>query len=723
MKMNKKKGIISLILMAVVIIFLGFTTAVGFGKTGTGAMRNIKLGLDLAGGVSITYQVEDENPTAEQMSDTIYKLQLRVEQYSTEASVYQEGDDRISIEIPGVTDANQILDELGKPGSLEFQTSDGESVITGADVQTASVQSGQDDMGNAEYSVELVLNDEGTQKFADATEANIGQPISIIYDGETISSPTVQSAITGGTAYITGNFTYEEADNLASTIRIGGLQLELKELRSNVVGAQLGEEAISTSLMAGAIGFGLVFIFMICVYYLPGLAAGIALVIYTELVLVILNAFNVTLTLPGIAGIVLSIGMAVDANVIIFARVREEMARGKSIKNALKAGFQKAMSAIIDGNVTTLIAAAVLWFMGSGTVKGFAQTLAIGIVVSMFTALVITRIIVFAFYAVGLRGEKLYYHPKKERQPIDFIGKKKYFFTLSIAVMLIGLGVLGYNYSQGRGAFAYGLEFEGGTSTTVDFDKDYTINEIDQEIVPVVEEVTGDNNVQTQKVEGSNQVIIKTVALDLDQREALNQALVDNFQVDADTITAENISSTVSSEMRQDAVVAVLTAAVFMLLYIWLRFKDIRFATSAVLALLHDVVVVILFYAVSRIAIGSTFIACILTIVGYSINATIVIFDRIREELRYQTRSTDLKLLVNKSVTETLTRSIYTNLTTFIMVAVLYILGVSSIREFALPLIVGIVWGAYSSVCITAALWYVMKTKIGGKKTAGKGKK
>lgn len=723
MKMNKKKGIISLILMAVVIIFLGFTTAVGFGKTGTGAMRNIKLGLDLAGGVSITYQVEDENPTAEQMSDTIYKLQLRVEQYSTEASVYQEGDDRISIEIPGVTDANQILDDLGKPGSLEFQTSDGESVITGADVQTASVQSGQDDMGNAEYSVELVLNDEGTQKFADATEANIGQPISIIYDGETISSPTVQSAITGGTAYITGNFTYEEADNLASTIRIGGLQLELKELRSNVVGAQLGEEAISTSLMAGAIGFGLVFIFMICVYYLPGLAAGIALVIYTELVLVILNAFNVTLTLPGIAGIVLSIGMAVDANVIIFARVREEMARGKSIKNALKAGFQKAMSAIIDGNVTTLIAAAVLWFMGSGTVKGFAQTLAIGIVVSMFTALVITRIIVFAFYAVGLRGEKFYYHPKKERQPIDFIGKKKYFFTLSIAVMLIGLGVLGYNYSQGRGAFAYGLEFEGGTSTTVDFDKDYTINEIDQEIVPVVEEVTGDNNVQTQKVEGSNQVIIKTVTLDLDQREALNQALVDNFQVDADTITAENISSTVSSEMRQDAVAAVLTAAVFMLLYIWLRFKDIRFATSAVLALLHDVVVVILFYAVSRIAIGNTFIACILTIVGYSINATIVIFDRIREELRYQTRSTDLKLLVNKSVTETLTRSIYTNLTTFIMVAVLYILGVSSIREFALPLIVGIVWGAYSSVCITAALWYVMKTKIGGKKTAGKGKK
>ena len=715
--MNRKKGIITLVAAVVALIGFTFIAVFGLDSGKTGSAANIKLGLDLAGGVSITYEVVgDEEPSAADMSDTIFKLQQRVEAYSTEAQVYQEGTDRINIEIPGVSDANAILDELGKPGSLEFQTSDGESVITGADVKTASVQSGQDDMGNAEYSVELVLNEEGTKKFADATEANIGQPISIIYDGETISSPTVQSAITGGTAYITGNFTYEEAENLASTIRIGGLQLELTELRSNVVGAQLGEEAISTSLLAGAIGFAIVFFFMIFVYYLPGLASGIALFIYIELVLVILNAFNVTLTLPGIAGIVLSIGMAVDANVIIFARVREEMARGKSVRNSLKTGFQKAMSAIVDGNVTTLIAAAVLWFRGSGTVKGFAQTLAIGIIVSMFTALVITRLIIFAFYALGLKKENLYYHEKKERAPFNFLKRKKYFFTLSIAIMVIGLGIMGFNQSQGKGFFAYGLEFEGGTSTTVDFGKDYSIKEIDQEIVPVVEEVTGDHNVQTQKVEGTNQVIIKTVTLDLDEREALNQALAENFQVDPATITAENISSTVSSEMRHDAIIAVLTAAVFMLLYIWLRFKDLRFATSAVLALLHDVVVVILFYAVSRIAIGNTFIACILTIVGYSINATIVIFDRIREELHYKTRTTDMEALVNRSINETLTRSIYTNLTTFVMVAVLYVLGVSSIKEFALPLMVGIVWGAYSSVCITGALWYVMKTKIGAKK-------
>ena len=707
--MKKSRGIVSLIVTVVLIALLGFTTVVGFGSKHSGAAKNIKLGLDLEGGVSITYQVKDKNPTEKEMSDTIYKLQKRVEQYSTEATVYQEGDDRINIEIPGVTNANEILDELGKPGSLEFQTEDGETVITGSDVKTATAKSGEDEMGNNEYTVELSLTDEGSEKFADATEANVGKQIAIIYDGETISAPRVESAITGGVAYITGSFTYEEAESLASTIRIGGLKLELEELRSNVVGAQLGEQAISTSIKAGAIGLAIVFLFMIFVYYLPGLASSLALIIYTELVLVILNAFEVTLTLPGIAGIILSIGMAVDANVIIFARVREEMTYGKSVRNSLKTGFQKAMSAIVDGNVTTLIAAAVLWLKGSGSVKGFAQTLAIGIIVSMFTALVITRMIVYAFYAVGLRSEKLYYRPKKEREPIDFLSKKKIFFAASVAVILLGFVFMGVNSSKGSGAFEYSLEFKGGTSTTVPFEKDYSIEEIDKEIVPVVEKVTGDHNVQTQKVAGSNQVVIKTKTLELDEREALNQAMVDEFGVKAEEITAENISATVSNEMRQDAIIAVIIATICMLLYIWFRFKDIRFATSAVVALLHDVLVVLAFYAAARVSVGNTFIACMLTIVGYSINATIVIFDRIREELHYKTRTTDLKVLVNKSITQTLTRSIYTSLTTFVMVAVLFVLGVSSIKEFALPLMVGIVCGGYSSVCITGALWYVMK--------------
>ena len=744
--MKKSKGIISLILTVVLIALLGFTTVVGFGKGQTGAAKNIKLGLDLEGGVSITYQVKGDTPSKEDMSDTIYKLQKRVEQYSTEATVYQEGDNRISIEIPGVTDANEILSELGQPGSLYFikeKDSDGNPnygldtsghyvlaksmdelkeegsvVLTGTDIKSAKSGSYQDSTTGAnENVVQLSMTKEGTEKFAEATKAakEAKETIAIYYDGELISVPSVNAEITDGQAMIEGNMSYEEAEQLASTIRIGGLSVELEEIRSNVVGAQLGEEAISTSLMAGAIGLAIVFVFMCVVYLLPGFASSLALVIYTGLILVLLNAFDITLTLPGIAGIILGIGMAVDANVIIFARVKEELTAGKSVKSALNAGFHKAMSAILDGNITTLIAAAVLWLKGSGTVKGFAQTLALGIVVSMFTALVITRMIVYAFYAVGIRNTKLYGRIKEERAPIDFLGKRKIFFAVSVAVILIGFVFMGVNAGTGKGALNYSLEFKGGTSTNVTFDKAYTLKEIDETMIPDLEKVTDDPNIQVQTVANSNQVIFKTQTLDLEKREAFAKYMADKFGVEEKDITTENISSTVSSEMRVDAIIAVAIATVFMLLYIWLRFKDIRFATSAVVALIHDVLVVLAFYVIARISVGNTFIACMLTIVGYSINATIVIFDRIREEMKTKKRGEELDVLVNRCITRTLTRSIYTSLTTFVMVAVLFIMGVSSIKEFALPLMVGIICGAYSSVCITGALWYVMKTKIGKK--------
>lgn len=744
--MKKSKGIISLILTVVLIALLGFTTVVGFGKGQTGAAKNIKLGLDLEGGVSITYQVKGDTPSKEDMSDTIYKLQKRVEQYSTEATVYQEGDNRISIEIPGVTDANEILSELGQPGSLYFikeKDSDGNPnygldssghyvlaksidelkeegsvVLTGTDIKSAKSGSYQDSTTGAnENVVQLSMTKEGTEKFAEATKAakEAKETIAIYYDGELISVPSVNAEITDGQAIIEGNMSYEEAEQLASTIRIGGLSVELEEIRSNVVGAQLGEEAISTSLMAGAIGLAIVFVFMCVVYLLPGLASSLALVIYTGLILVLLNAFDITLTLPGIAGIILGIGMAVDANVIIFARVKEELTAGKSVKSALNAGFHKAMSAILDGNITTLIAAAVLWLKGSGTVKGFAQTLALGIVVSMFTALVITRMIVYAFYAVGIRNTKLYGRIKEERAPIDFLGKRKIFFAVSVAVILVGFVFMGVNAGTGKGALNYSLEFKGGTSTNVTFDKAYTLKEIDETMIPDLEKVTDDPNIQVQTVANSNQVIFKTQTLDLEKREAFAKYMADEFGVEEKDITTENISSTVSSEMRVDAIIAVAIATVFMLLYIWLRFKDIRFATSAVVALIHDVLVVLAFYVIARISVGNTFIACMLTIVGYSINATIVIFDRIREEMKTKKRTEELDTLVNRCITRTRTRSIYTSLTTFVMVAVLFVMGVSSIKEFALPLMVGIICGAYSSVCITGALWYVMKTKIGKK--------
>lgn len=710
--MKKSRAVLTLLLTLALTGVLLFTAAAGWGADGKGAAKNIKLGLDLAGGVSITYQaVGDEEPSVEDMADTIYKLQKRVEGYSTEAEVYQEGSDRINIEIPGVSDANAILEELGKPGSLQFQTMDGAVVLEGTDVADARAGSVTDSMQNKKYVVELTLTDEGATKFAVATAANVGKQIAIIYDGEVISAPTVNEAIGGGTARISGQFTYEEAEQLASTIRIGGLSLELQEMRSNVVGAKLGEEAIETSLVAGAIGFGLVVIFMMIAYRIMGLAAGIALTTYVGLVMVLLNGFDMTLTLPGIAGIILSIGMAVDANVIIFARVREELATGKTVKSSMKIGFQKALSAIVDGNITTLIAALVLALKGSGSVKGFAQTLALGIVVSMFTALVVTRLVLNALYALGLKDVK-WFGMMKEQKTINFLAKKHICFAVSAVLIIGGLVLMGVNAGSGKGALAYSLEFQGGTATTVEFNEDMSIEDIDAKVVPVVSEVTGDNDIQTQKVAGTNQVIIKTKELDLTGREELNARIAESFGVDETTITAENISGAISKEVKNDAIVSVIIATICMLIYIWIRFKDIRFATSAVAALLHDVLVVLAFYAAARVSVGNTFIACMLTIVGYSINATIVIFDRIRENLAEMKKKDSLDAVVNDSITQTLTRSIYTSLTTFAMVAVLYVMGVASIKEFALPLMVGIICGAYSSVCITGALWYLMKTKI-----------
>lgn len=701
-------------------LILILAATVAFCILGVNNMKNIKLGLDLDGGVSITYQASEENPSAVDMADTIYKLQKRAENYSNEASVYQEGSNRINIDIPGVSDANAILQELGKPGSLQFVTfaydesgnvtGIGDVVIEGADVQTAGVAQHEGKAGESDsYEVGLTLTADGAKKFADATTANVGKQIAIIYDDEIVSAPVVNEPITGGQCSITGNFDYDTAFNLASTIRLGALKLELTELRSNVVGARLGQQAIATSLKAGLIGFLIVIAIMLFLYRVAGLAASVALSMYVGLILILLDAFEITLTLPGIAGIILSIGMAVDANVIIFTRIKEELGLQRSVGEAIHAGFNKALSAIVDGNVTTIIAAAVLYFRGSGTVRGFAQTLALGIILSMVTALFITRWLLNAFYALGADSAELYGTKKPVEKPYHFVKKSKIAYGISLAVIVLGFVLMGVNKAGTGDILNYGLDFKGGTSTNVTFNEDLTLDEISESVVPVVVEATGDMSPQVQKVAGTNEVLIRTTSLDTDARLKLNDALADAFQVDKELITAENISGSVSAEMKRDAIVAVVMATILMLLYIWFRFKNIYFASSAVLALVHDVLVTLTFYALFKWSVGSTFIACMLTIVGYSINATIVIFDRIRENLKEEKNiNKTTEEIVDLSITETLSRSLFTSLTTFVMVFCLFIFGVSSIREFALPLMAGIICGGYSSVCVTGPLWNLM---------------
>jgi len=754
--MKKSKAVIILLVLVALLAGITYVDIWGVNAEGSGSAADIKLGLDLAGGVSITYQVVgDENPSATDMSDTIAKLQQRVWNYSTEANVYQEGSNRINIEIPGVTDANAILQELGKPGTLYFIAEtgsdgssnysyqaysnadgstgyayslnktieeleeDGQVVLVGTDIKDAQAGTYTDSMGSTVYAVDLTMTEEGKEKFAEATRKayDAGESIGIYYDEAFVSVPSVNAVLTDGTAQITGMSSYQGAESLASTIRIGGLKLELEELHSKVVGAQLGVEAIDTSLKAGAIGLIIVIVFMIFIYFMMGVASTLGLLIYTALIILLIKGFDMTLTLSGIAGIILSIGMAVDANVIIFARIREEIAAGRTVKSAIKTGFDKALSAIIDGNITTLIAAAVLWLLGPGTIKGFAQTLALGIVLSMFTALVIVRWVMNAFYALGLQDAK-WYGKTRERKPIKFVERKTVFFAISLVLVIGGFVAMGANQVATGEFLNFSLEFKGGTQTSVTFQESRTLEEINTEIVPLFEEIAG--AVQIQTVQDSNEVIFKTNSLSVEQREELNLMFSDYFGVAEDLITSETISSTISNEMRSDTIIAVIIAIICMLIYIRIRFSDIRFGISSIIALLHDVLVVVAFYAAARVSVGNTFIACILTIVGYSINATIVIFDRVRENM-ITMKKEDLKVIVNTSITQTLRRSIFTSLTTFVMVAVLFVLGVTSIRDFALPLMVGIACGAFSSVCIAGPLWYVFRTKF-SQKTASKGK-
>ena len=734
MKKTKRKAVINLIIFFLLLAGGIYMAIAGVGQNESGKTANVPLGLDLQGGLSVTYEIQDEKPTSDEIKATVDKLQRRVDAYSSEGEVYQEGNDRITVEIPLNTekvDAHDVLDELGQPGQLLFLDSENytiwqqnqnngtndayEAVLTGSDIKNA--QAGVDDSGTVkDYVVQLQFTDEGAQKFATATAANIGKPIYIIYDGAVASAPTVQSAITDGNAVINKISSYDEAESLASTIKIGALPLELKQIQYNIVGAKLGQKAVSTSLIAGAIGFGLVCILMIVLYRFPGFIASLALTGYVVLMLLILSIRHITLTLPGIAGIILSIGMAVDANVIIFTRIREEISAGSGVRAAVKAGFSKALSAILDGNITTLIATVVLMILGSGSIKGFAVTLMLGIVLSMFTALFVTKMLLNSFLELGVQNPKMY-GKAKEPKIHGYVKNFKICGVASLIVIIAGLAFLGVNHSRIGKSLNYSLEFTGGTSTTATFAEDdvYTLERAESEVAPVIAETAGIDagTIQIQTVEGNNQVIFKTSELTEEQSAKIDDLLKSQFK--ATEVDNQSISSTISGEMKKDAIVAIAVSSVLMLLYIAFRFSDVKFGVSAVLALVHDVLVVFAAYSIGTLSVGNTFIACMLTIVGYSINATIIIFDRIRENMRTQDSKESLEELVNKSIGQTFTRTIYTFLTTFIMVFVLFVMCVTSLKEFTFTLMLGIVCGAYSSVCITGPLWYTMKKKFSKK--------
>lgn len=722
---KKNKSIVLLCISIVVILASVFVTIFGCTSLAGGAAKNITLGLDLRGGVSITYEVQDEEFTQEDIDDTIYKLQLRVAEYSTDASVYQEGTDRITVEIPGVYDTETIVEELGRPGSLQFVTYDETDEdgnvdyenptvwLEGSDVENATAGSQTDSTtGSVEYVVQLVLTDEGAEIFADVTEQYLNETVYILYDDEIVSAPTVNSTITDGNCVIEGMEDWEEASTLASTIRIGTLSLDLEQVSSKVVSAKLGTDAVTTALLAGFIALALIIIFMIAYYRIPGVATALALVFYTAAELLLINAFDLTLTISGIAGIILSIGMAVDGNVIINARIKEELVLERSVEQAIKMGFKKSTAAILDGNITTLIVAIVLLIFGSGSIQGFGMTLAIGIVLSVCTSLLVSRLLVECFYGIGLKKAGFYASVKASKKKVfDFVGKKAIWFAIAIVCIAAGIVSIVVNGVSGNGFMNFNIEFTGGYSTTVEFADDYSIEEFNDEIKPAIAEIIGSTDIEGQKSTGTTEYVIKTPELESSVWNDMKDMLVSDYGADEESMAYEYISSTVSSGLQRDAVLSLIIAGVCMLLYIWIRFRQFKFAISSVMALCHDVLIVISFYALFRLSVGSSFIACILTIVGYSINATIVIFDRVRENMKNNDLNYDLKLVINTSIWQSISRSIFTSATTFIMVAFLYIMGVETMRAFALPLAIGIIAGAFSSVFLAGSLYYLMTNK------------
>ena len=724
MKKTKRNAVL-VIIAFLLILGVAIYTAI-FGVADRGKVEYIKLGLDLKGGLSVTYEIQEDDYSDKDLEDTKYKIEQRVEAYTNEYSVYEDGDKKITAEIPGVTNADEILNALNIEGKLEFLDPDNytkwsqgqeyEAALTGDDIKNATA--GIDSDNGNDNVVQLAFTDEGAQKFADVTAANVGNIVYIIYDNKVVSAPTVQSAITGGSAEINKIGSYEEAEQLATTIRIGALPLTLKQVRSNIVGATLGSDAISTSLKAGAIGIALVFLIMIIVFRIPGLVASFALAFYTILDLLVLNLFNVTLTLPGIAGVILSVGMAVDANVIIFTRIKEELADGKSVKQAVKGGFHNALSAIIDGNVTTLIAALVLGIFGTGTIKGFAITLAIGVVLSVFTALAVSQSLLTALVNLGVTDAK-YFGVAREPKKTNFVKAGKFCMLGSLIVIIACFCMMPVNNKSKGSPLNFSVEFAGGTSLTVGFDKEYSLSEAEKDIVPVIAEAAGigEAGISVQTVSGTNEIVFKMPELSDDGTDDSQMSKVRNALTDklgADVKEANVISGSVSSEMSKNAIFSVILAAILMLIYIAIRFHDVKFGASAVIALLHDVAMVFCLYIILRLTVGNTCIACLLTIVGYSINATIIIFDRVRENIGVmKPKKATYKDIVNLSINQTFSRTIYTSLTTFVTIFVLYIMGVASIKEFALTLMAGVVIGAYSSVCITGPLWYYMKIKLG----------
>ena len=696
--------------------------------------HGIRLGLDLVGGSRIVYEAVlpdgyDMSNLADDMQTAQAMIRQRLtSQGFTEATVALSGDNRLTVEIPQITNPEEAVQTLGTTAQLLFMDIDGYNeymtalsedantdaaqyaLLTGSDISGASAQYG-DPTGGASMQqnyVQVEFTSEGQQKFADATESVAARTdgynqLLIIMDGQVISAPNVSERIDSESCVITGSFDQSSAQQLAGLIDAG-------QLRS--VGPQLGADAMSTSLMAGLIGLILVCLFMIIIYRVPGFVACLALGFYIVIEALVFSVIRINLSLPGIAGIILSIGMAVDANVVIFERIKEELRAGKTVKSAIDSGFKRAFTAIFDSNLTTLIAAAVLFFFGTGTIVGFATTLGLGVIISMFTALTVTHFLLNRMVDFHIRNPKAYGLSEKKREGGRFpvIKNSKIFGGISVLLVATGLVAL-ILLPFGKNLFNLSIDFAGGTE--MEFNMHQTVTQdIQTEVSDLFAETTGVTpSSVTSSGDANEQVLIRSTSIDSETRQQVIDAMNETYGLtDDDLYGNEDVSASVGSDLQRSAVLCAALAIVLMLLYITFRF-ELTSGLAAVVCLVHDLLIMLSVYVWLQIPLDSNFIAAALTILGYSINASIIVFDRVRENLR-TARKEPFESVAERSVWQTMGRTINTTLTTLFTIGMVFILGVPSLKQFTLPLIVGILAGAWSSILLSASLWGFFRKKL-----------
>lgn len=704
------------------------------GGTTKDILKNINLGLDLQGGFEVLYKVETldgKKVNEDVLNSTVQALDKRINVLGvSEPSIQIEGNDRIRVQLAGVTDQNEARELLSTEANLTFRDIENNQLLDGTDLVQGGASQEFDQYNKP--SVSLKLKD--ANKFKEITEKVIGNPLVIWLDFEEgdsyaaeavkadpkyLSAPMVSEVINSDTVSITGNFTLEEATNLAELLNAGALPVKLTEEYSTSVGAQFGDQALKETVLAGIIGVGAVFVFMLLYYRLPGLVAIVSLSIYVYLNILVLDLINGVLTLPGIAALILGVGMAVDANIITYERIKDEIRVGKSLKAAYQAGNKNSLSTIFDANLTTILAAVVLFIYGTSSVKGFATLLIISILVSFLTAVYGTRLLLgllvnsrwfdkkSSWFGVGKKDIKhisenydtLTLPTKFDR--IDFVKYKNVFFAISGALIGIGIVIL-FIFKLNLG-----IDFSSGSRIEIMADKSLTTNEIEQELDKL--NIQADDIVLSGDNNESAAIRIKG---DLSQEE-INTIKADFKEVYGNDPSVSSVSPTVGKELAKNAFYALIFASIGIILYVTIRF-EIYMAMAAIVALLHDVFFIIVIFSFTRLEVDITFIAAVLTIVGYSINDTIVTFDRIRENLVKKKRiktAQEIKDIINVSIRQTFARSLNTVITVVICVIALLLFGSESIKNFSLALLIGLIGGAYSSIFIASQLWYVWKKK------------